>query len=230
MKVLGLDTSSTQGSVALFESDRVIAEYCFDVRATHSERLLPAIEVVLKHADWKISEIELVACGSGPGSFTGLRIGLATALGIAFGCNIPVVSVPTLEAMAATFSYSSLRICPMLDAAKGQVFTALFDPDGHGGVDRICQDCSADPLAFAKGIDRPVLLIGEGVVKYRSILHDALGEWAYFSIPGLCYHRAGVIASFGLNRYKADPTKAGMTTYYVRKSDAEIETEKIVGG
>ena len=126
MKILGIDTSTSCGSVGLIDGDSVIAEYLIDIPVTHSERLLGSIEHVLRQAGCSTGELDGWAISLGPGSFTGLRIGVSTIKGLAFATQKPVAGVPTLDVLAFNISPTPYLICPVLDARKGEVYAAFY--------------------------------------------------------------------------------------------------------
>lgn len=127
MYVLGIDTATLVCSAAIAEPARIVSELTMYTRRTHSERLMPAIQQLISDAGLSPQDLGGIAVSIGPGSFTGLRIGITTAKSMAFALGIPVVGVPTLDALAAQFPYSKRIICPILDAQKGRVYTALYD-------------------------------------------------------------------------------------------------------
>ena len=130
MKILSLDSSATVASVALVEDGKLLAEYTLNNGNTHSETLLPMVEYLLKTYGADISEVDAFAATTGPGSFTGVRIGAATIKGLAFGTDKPCIEVSTLEAIAENLSFKGGLICPVMNARRSQVYTALFRSDG----------------------------------------------------------------------------------------------------
>lgn len=126
MKLLGIETSTRTGSVAIVEGEEIIAEYTLKSKETHTARLMPAIDHILKDTHLTIHQMDAVAVSLGPGSFTGLRIGLATAKGLCLALRKPLVGILTLDALAHNICYSSHIICPLLDARKGEVYAALY--------------------------------------------------------------------------------------------------------
>ncbi|MBO5757809.1 MAG: tRNA (adenosine(37)-N6)-threonylcarbamoyltransferase complex dimerization subunit type 1 TsaB, partial [Clostridia bacterium] len=126
MKILALDSTAVVGSVALCEDTRMVAHYTLNTGNTHSQTLLPMIESALGCAEWEIDDLDLIAVSNGPGSFTGVRIGVATVKGLAFGKNIPCAGVSTLEALAYNLRYFNGIICPVMNARRAQVYNALF--------------------------------------------------------------------------------------------------------
>jgi len=129
MRVLGIDTSTSCGAVGLIDDERVICEYLLDIPVTHSERLLGAIELVLRDARCAIEDLDGWAISLGPGSFTGLRIGVSTVKGLAFATQKPVAGISTLDVLASQTSPTPFLICPILDARKGEVYTAFYRYD-----------------------------------------------------------------------------------------------------
>ncbi|RKY01883.1 tRNA (adenosine(37)-N6)-threonylcarbamoyltransferase complex dimerization subunit type 1 TsaB, partial [Candidatus Poribacteria bacterium] len=126
MRVLGIDTSTTTGSIGLIDGDKVVAEHVLDVMETHSSRLMPAIDQMLKKAGLSIWDVDLIAVSKGPGSFTGLRVGVATAKGLAYALRKPIVGVPSLDVLAFGVKFFDGLICPLLDARRGEVYGAIY--------------------------------------------------------------------------------------------------------
>ena len=126
MIILAADTSTKIGSVALVEDESPIAEYTLNVSETHSARLMPTIDRVLKDCGMQIAEVDALAVAIGPGSFTGLRIGLATFKGLALAAEKRLVAVPTLDALAASLAFSQHMVCPILDARMGEVYAEFY--------------------------------------------------------------------------------------------------------
>jgi len=219
MKILALDTCTRAGSVALLHGDELIAAHVLDVTATHSERLLPAVDRLLADAGWTINSVDLIACAKGPGSFTGLRIGVATAKGLAFAADKPLVGINSLEATALGLAFCETPICPMIDARKRQVFAALFQPDGRGGIKRLRDDESVKADQYAAFIEGTCLLIGDGAQLFAEQIRQAKPD-AVFVPPALCYPRAAGVALLGAEAYKRG--ESGLVAHYVRASDAEM--------
>lgn len=126
MIILSIETSTMLGGIAIVDDNGLISEIRLNVSVEHSERLVPEIENLLKSSGLSIHEIDAFAVSAGPGSFTGLRVGMATVKGLSIASGKPVVAVSTLEAMAWNFPYSEYPVCPVLDARRNQVFTALY--------------------------------------------------------------------------------------------------------
>ena len=161
MRLLAVETSTRAGGVALLEGECLRGEYLLDVSATHSERLMPAIDRLLADAGWAAADLQGLAVAVGPGSFTGLRIGLSVVKGLALALGIPVAAVPTLDAMAAALPFASLPVCPVLDARKGEVYACLFRWDG-AAMRREWEYLALTPAHLAARLTEPVVLLGDG--------------------------------------------------------------------
>ena len=167
MRVLGLETSTLAGGVALVDGERLVAEYVLDVSVTHSERLLAAVDRVLADARWAPRDLEGVAVSIGPGSFTGLRIGVSTAKGLALALELPIAAVPTLDAMAAAVPWAALPVCPVLQARRGEVYASRYRRDGDG-LRREWDYLALSPGELAGRLGEPTLLVGEGAASVDS--------------------------------------------------------------
>ena len=130
MKILGIDTSSMAASVAVIEDNKLICEYTINTKKTHSQKLMPMIENMLSLSDLNVRELDAIAVCEGPGSFTGLRIGMATAKAIAHVNDIPVIGVNSLEVLAANMNLCDKKICSILDAQRNQVYTGRYHYEG----------------------------------------------------------------------------------------------------
>jgi tRNA threonylcarbamoyladenosine biosynthesis protein TsaB len=167
MRVLAVETSTLAGGVALLEGDRLVAEYLLDVSVTHSERLLAAIDTVMRDAGWTARDLTGLAVAVGPGSFTGLRVGISTVKGLALALGVPVAAVPTLDAMAAAVPWTSLPVCPVLHARRDEVYAAFYRWNGEG-FDRESEYLALRPAELAARLAEPTLLIGDGADTVQS--------------------------------------------------------------
>lgn len=224
MKILSIETSTMLGGVAIMDETGLVAEIRLNVKTTHSERLMTAIDSVLRLANIGISDIDAFCLSIGPGSFTGLRIGLSTIKGFAFATGKPVVAVPTLDAFAWNFPFSRYPVCPMLDARKKEVYTGLYEWNGDG-FKKIIPELSVRPGDFIRDIKGPVIFAGEGASLYRDAILSIKGSEAIFSPPQLDVPSASAVAYLGLkkaiNGEFSDPVT--LTPFYIRKSEAEIK-------
>ena len=227
MKILALDTATKVGSVAIMEDDNVLAESTLNADITHSETLLPSINDMLKETALSMTDMDLFALTLGPGSFTGIRIGVSTIKGFAFALNRPVVGVSTLEALAYNFSSSPLKITPILDARRGEVYTATFRWEGDRML-RLSEDRAVPPEKMLEEIDEETLFAGDGLEKYGDMIKSRLGTLANEATKPQGLIRASSIATLGLERYEKGETLdiATLTPLYLRKSEAEIKREK----
>ena len=227
LKILAIDTSTKTGSVALTDDDRIIAETLLNIEVTHSETLLPAIENLFRKSGTSLGEIELLALTLGPGSFTGIRIGVSTMKGFAFALGKPVAGVSTLEAMAYNFPLARPEITPLLDARRGEIYSADFKWH-KGGLERLSEDRALSPETILTRKRGKTIFVGDGLVRIGDRLKSSLGEKALFAPPSKSCIRGSIIADLALKKYDKgeilDP--AAFTPAYLRRSEAEINREK----
>ena len=184
MKILAIDSSGLTATVALVEDDRTIAEYTVDYKKTHSQTLLPMISEMMEMVEMDIASVDAIAVSGGPGSFTGLRIGSATAKGLGFALNKPLVHVPTVDALAYSVYGCQDIICPIMDARRNQVYTGLytFSTKDSGTEENQVREYAfrvlkmqmaapvSDLIRRLNNYGRPVIFLGDGVPVYRDIL------------------------------------------------------------
>jgi tRNA threonylcarbamoyladenosine biosynthesis protein TsaB len=225
MKVLSIETSTMLGGVAVVdEKHGLVAEIRLNVKTTHSERLMSAIDLILRQSDLNLDAIDVFSVATGPGSFTGLRIGLSTVKGLSFATGKPVVTVPTLEAFAMNFSYSAYPVCLMLDARKSEVYAAVFAWEKEG-FRKTYEERSIRPEELLKELRGTVLFAGEGVSLYRSLISETMGNRAVIASREKIVPSPANVAAIGLekalrNEY-TDPSMAA--PLYIRKSEAEVK-------
>ncbi|MDI3534778.1 MAG: tRNA threonylcarbamoyladenosine biosynthesis protein TsaB [Thermosediminibacterales bacterium] len=230
MMVLGFDTSSVTATVALVSEDKLLADYTLNNKKNHSEKLMPLISQMLNDLEIEPAEIDAVAVAEGPGSFTGLRIGAATAKGLSYAAGIPVIGVNTLEALAYNLNFSPYMICPVLNARRGQVYTGLYMWENNE-LKTIFQ-CSAVEiekiLKVIKNLDQPVFFLGDGTSVFKEQIISVLGGNAIWAPPPLSIPRASSVAFLGLNKLlKGEKqTPFEFKPQYFRRSQAEIQFEK----
>ncbi|MBT9536694.1 MAG: tRNA (adenosine(37)-N6)-threonylcarbamoyltransferase complex dimerization subunit type 1 TsaB [Nitrospirae bacterium] len=229
MRILAIDTSTMLGGIAIMDESLLIAESRLNVKSTHSERLMTEIEHCLKQSGIKISDIDVFAVATGPGSFTGLRIGLSTVKGFSYATGKQIVSVPTLEALAWNFPYSRYPVCTMLDARKKEVYAALFKWEGENLI-RLINETSAKPEEFARDAlsvtrDERFIFAGEGAALYRDKIIEAMGEKAIFASPEKTVPSPANVAVLGLKKAKAGEFSEpiSLIPMYIRKSEAEVK-------
>jgi tRNA threonylcarbamoyladenosine biosynthesis protein TsaB len=228
MKVLAVDTSTQAGSVAVLEDDTLLAEVAVTSSRTHAKRLMPAIDACLEMAGLGVADCDAFAVTTGPGSFTGLRIGISTIKGLGFATKKPVAGVSTLDALAYQFPSFPHLVCPMLDARKGQIYTGLYESTGHMTWKRVVEDCAVEPKEWLKQIQRMCLFVGDGSLAYAEIIRETLGGLAQFVPPYLNRVRASVVAYIGMKQVLDGETTdvSTLVPHYIRASDAEIKLKK----
>ena len=216
MRVLGLETSTLAGGVALVDGERLVAEYVLDVSVTHSERLLAAVDRVLADARWAPRDLEGVAVSIGPGSFTGLRIGVSTAKGLALALGLPIAAVPTLDAMAATVPWAALPVCAVLQARRGEVYASRYRHDGDG-LRREWDYLALSPGELAGRLGEPTLLVGDGAAGVDSPHVRHLPAPRRVPSPAC-------VAVLGRERFRLGDSvgAAELAPFYLRPSQAEL--------
>lgn len=226
MIVLGIETASLQGGVALVGGHGVIAEYVLNVQATYAERLLPAVDQVLRDARMTILDVDGLAVSVGPGSFTGLRIGLSTVKGLALATGKPVVGVPTLRALAWSVPYCRYPVCPILDARKKEIYSALFE---YRGVELVTlmEEAVLAPETLVKRITQPTLFVGDGWQTYGTFLRQSLGPLV-IPPPTSRAMSPAAVADLGRQRLlngEEDQVEA-LVPRYIRLPEAELKRRK----
>lgn len=184
MKVLAIDTSNYSLGLAVVDKEQVIGEYITNVKKNHSIRVMPSIETLLKDCDLTPQDITKIVVAKGPGSYTGVRIGVTIAKTLAWTLNIPLVGVSSLAILAASVGrYFPGGVSPLFDARRGQIYTGLYQYDN--GIfttvenDQLLQ--STDWAKYLKAMNKPILFIGNDLPLHRSILESELGEQAIFA-------------------------------------------------
>jgi len=231
MKVLGIDTSTSCGSVGLIDDELIISEYLLNLPVTHSERLLKTIELILKEARFAIGDLDGWAISLGPGSFTGLRIGVSTVKGLALATRKPVAGVSTLDVLAYQISSTPYLICPILDARKGEVYTAFYRFDEGNDLKRQSAYQAIKPEDLIRKIGERTIFIGDGLRTYGDYLRNSLPSLAIFPPTPLNFIHGSGVAKLGLEllRKGEQLDLANFTPLYVRPSEAEIKFHSAKG-
>jgi len=226
--ILAVETSGRCGSVALVTANKCLAEYSLNTKLTHSRRLLLVIDELLKKAELKLTDLTTLAVSIGPGSFTGLRIGLSTLKGLALATELPMIGIPTLEALAFQLPFADKPICPIIDARKKEVFAAMYQWQDNTILEKLSEDLAILPLDLVDRISGPTIFIGDGIETYGDFLKEKLGEKALFAPSEMCYARAASIGHLALKKcQKADFLHTETSApVYVRPSEAEINFNK----
>ena len=204
MKILGIDTSTPIGSVAVIDGDNLVAEHTLNIVQAHSSRLMPAIDGILKWSDITADTLDGCAVGIGPGSFTGIRIGVATIKSLCYALNKPIVGVSTLEAIAYNLRWTNGIICPLLDARRSEVYGAIFQ--GGSEWQRLSEDLCLSIEDFLDHLDphtsskRTINFVGDGLATYGDVIHERLNERVHFADPIFNVPRGATIAHLGKQR------------------------------
>ncbi|MDZ7641720.1 MAG: tRNA (adenosine(37)-N6)-threonylcarbamoyltransferase complex dimerization subunit type 1 TsaB [Desulfurivibrio sp.] len=230
--LLAVETTGACGSVALVDGQGCRGEYSLHSRRTHSRRLLSAIEGLLAACEIDWPQLDGIAVALGPGSFTGLRIGLSSVKGLALATGKPLLGIGSLDALAAQVPFTPYPVCPLIDARKGEVFSAFFSfsPTAEhraAPVGRRTSDYLALPPAeLAVRITTPTLLLGSGAELYREQLREQLAELAIFAPPTLFFPRAAAVGQLALDKWQRRDFLAPATAapLYIRPSDAKLPT------
>jgi tRNA threonylcarbamoyladenosine biosynthesis protein TsaB len=231
MRVLGIDTSTPCGSIGLIEGEQILCEYSRKGKVSHSERILKTIDRVLEDSGFSIGEIEGFAVSIGPGSFTGLRIGVSAVKGLAFATGRRVAGVSTLDALAQNVRYSPYLICPLLDARKGEVYTALYRNTGENGLIKLTPEMAIKPVDLLEKIEEKTLFLGDGVYTYGDLIRRRLGEMAHIAPSPFNFVHGAVVARLGRQKLEKDEylDLEGFTPHYIRKSEAELKWAEKIG-
>jgi tRNA threonylcarbamoyladenosine biosynthesis protein TsaB len=237
MLILGIDTTTLACSVALLQHDTVLSEATLNIKKTHSERLMPLLDSLLTESGIERDALEAIAVAAGPGSFTGLRIGVSTARALAQGLSIPAVPVCTLEALAEAVPAPGAYICPLLDARRKEVYTALYrrNPEPPFALQTVIEPAALSLIELAGCLNhyrQPVVFVGEGLNSYAADLQKALSPGNVVITPApyrLC--RASLVALVGQRLLAANPTAAynELLPIYLRRPEAERMAAKSKG-
>ncbi len=227
MKVLALDSSGLVASVAVVEDDTLLGEYTVNYKKTHSQTLLPMLDEVAKMIELDLDSVDAIAVAGGPGSFTGLRIGSATAKGLGLALDKPLVSVPTVDALAMNLYGASGLVCPIMDARRDQVYTGLYRFEA-GDLQIVRQQ---EPLGIEELIDlldpmqEAVTFLGDGVPVFREKIQKLLQLPYQFAPANLNRQRASSVAVLALKYIREGrlQTAAEHAPEYLRQTQAERE-------
>ena len=225
MKILGMDTSGSTASVAVIDDTTLLGEYSINHKKTHSQKLMPMLDELLRSLALKPGDLDAFAISIGPGSFTGLRIGIATIKGIAHPLDKPVLSVPTLDGLAFNIAGYDGLICPIIDARNDNVYTAIYKYNKDASTLSRKSEYMAlhinDLLSQFKN-DEKVMFLGDTNEKFKSIIQDKVNNSEFAPIH-LALQKASSIAFAGLEKFKAGQidTYSGIKPLYVRPSQAE---------
>lgn len=232
MKILAIDSSGLIASAALATEEAVLAEYTTNYKKTHSQTLLPMIDEIVQMTETKLDQLDAIAVTAGPGSFTGLRIGSATAKGLGQALEKPLIAVPTTEVLAWNLCGSEALLCPLMDARRSQVYTGLYRWNKETGTMdcMFAQEAMAveDIIAEVNRQDGPVIYLGDGADAYKAALAEKTTVEFSFAPVHMSKQRAASLAAcaFGYAKEGKLVSAAEFVPTYLRKSQAEREREE----
>lgn len=226
MRILGIESSSLVASAAIVTDDLLTAEYTVNFKKTHSQTLLPMIDEIVKMLELDLNEIDAVAVSGGPGSFTGLRIGSATAKGLGLALKKPLIHVPTIDAMAYGIYGTADVICPMMDARRSQVYTGLYEfHDEFRILKPQCAVAVEELIVEINERNRPIIFLGDGVPVSRELIEDRVKVPYQYAPAHVSRQRAGAVAALGAVYYQQGKIEsaADHAPDYLRLPQAERE-------
>jgi tRNA threonylcarbamoyladenosine biosynthesis protein TsaB len=227
VRALGIETATSIASVGIIVEDRLVAERSLPMRGSHARTLLPLVDAALDAARVRLDDLSLLAVSIGPGSFTGLRIGLSVAKGLAMATGLPVVGVPTLEAYAQCVGPRPGTVCPVLDARKSEVYAACFEWRG-GELVCVAEPAAVAPERLVASLRTPCTLVGDGVDAYAALWRRELGAAAELVALADLPPSGATIARLGIARSAAGRADelAALEPRYCRRSEAELGDER----
>ena len=228
MKIIAIDSSGLVATVAIADGETITAEYTVNYKKTHSQTLLPMLDEIRKMTQLDLETIDAIAIAAGPGSFTGLRIGSATAKGLGLALDKPIIEVPTVDALAMNLWGTPDVICPIMDARRNQVYTGFYDFDKNDRLNVIHEQFAEDIQTVTKMINdigRPVTFLGDGVPVYKDKIEDTATVPVRFAPPHMSRQRAGALAVLAGRYYEEGRvvSAAEHKPEYLRMSQAERE-------
>ena len=234
MKILALDSSGLVASVAVLEDDNCIAEYTINYKKTHSQTLLPMLDEVGKMIELDLSSIDAIAVAAGPGSFTGLRIGSATAKGLGQALNKPLIGIPTVDGLAMNLYGTDKVVCPLMDARRNQTYTGLYEfirKDNEYELSVMKEQCAValdEIIDSVNALGREVIFLGDGVPVFKAQLEEKITV-PYSFAPASCNRQRavaiGVLAFSYMKMGKMEKAEDHMPDY-LRLSQAERERKE----
>jgi tRNA threonylcarbamoyladenosine biosynthesis protein TsaB len=231
MKILSIDATGNVASVAIVENEILVGELTTNFKKTHAEMLMPMVSQILALTETALTDIDYIACSGGPGSFTGLRIGAATAKGLAFGAKRLIIPVPTLDAIAYNVFNPSDIIAPIMDARRHQVYAAFYQWENNG-LSRLSEYQALDVIEMTERLkvyQKRIVFLGDGVPVYKECLETS-GLNCVFAPAHLNMQRAGSVGTLAMRLIEKDKNAAvegkDFAPFYLRQSQAEREYEE----
>lgn len=223
MKVLAIDTSNFTLGIALVDEAQVIGEYTTNLKKNHSVRVMPAIETLLQDCGVSPKDLTKIVVAQGPGSYTGVRIGVTIAKTLAWTLQIPLSAVSSLESLAANGRYFDGMVSPLFDARRGQIYTGLYEFE-NGNLQTRIEDCNVLAVEWAerlKQLERRILFVGQDIGIHQQAISEILGDSAAFSPVPLFNARPGELAFLGMHKEEVDIHQ--FVPNYVRLAEAEAK-------
>lgn len=227
MKILALDSSGLVASVAVVEEDNLLAEYTVNYKKTHSQTLMPMLDEIVRMTELSLDTVDAIAVAGGPGSFTGLRIGSATAKGLGLALGKPIINIPTVDGLAYNLCGAAGLVCPMMDARRNQVYTGIFRFEGNRLI-TVREQMAADVcevVELLNEMQEQVTFCGDGIPVYRDLIEEHIRIPRFYAPAHMNKQRAGTVAALGqlyFREGKAEPAEQHMPVY-LRLSQAERE-------
>ncbi len=231
MKVLGIDTSTKACSVSIIDEQSLLGEFTLNNNRTHSERLMPLVHGLLSQLQLQVDNLDGIAVARGPGSFTGLRIGMGTAQGLAMGCDLPVIGVTTLDSLAQQRACNGY-VCPVMDAKRRQLYTSLYWVE-NGFCERVWDYQVLSPEELIHKLNETLqcsdmlTFVGDGTAPYESVLFYDVEAKLNYTARELEVNRSITVAKLGRKHLQEGITTPPeeLTPLYLRKSEAERKWE-----
>lgn len=234
MRILAIDSSSMVATIAVVTDDVLTAEYTVNFKRTHSQTLLPMIDEISKTIELDMESIDAIAISGGPGSYTGLRIGAATAKGFGLALGKPIINVPTMDALAYNMFSTSYTVCPIMDARRGQVYTGIYKFNGTE-MKTIKSQCIMMINELIEELDQlgePVMFLGDGIDVDRDIIDEIMKTEHYYAPASMNRQKASSLASLASIYYKEGKVESAAEhkPEYLRLSQAERELKEKTNG
>lgn len=232
MKILAVETATAWQSLALLDDERVVGIHDQEAGGAHGSLLLPAIDHLLAKSRVRFSELDGLCCSAGPGSFTGIRVGLATCLGLRASSGLPLALVPTLEAMARGVQGESRPLCPVLGSRRDEVYWAVFRWMGGGQWERVVSEQVGTPGALARRLPDRTVVFGPGWSSMEAEIRAALPESVTITVgPDRAVRPSAIhVARIGMERIQRGEIAGSIVTpLYVQRAEAEIQYERSGG-
>lgn len=230
MRILAIDSSSMVATIAIVTDDVLTAEYTINYKRTHSQTLMPMIDEISKTIELDMESIDAIAISGGPGSYTGLRIGAATAKGFGLALGKPIINVPTMDALAYNMFSTSFTVCPIMDARRGQVYTGIYKFNGTE-MEIIKPQCIMMINELIEELDKlgePVMFLGDGVDVDKDIIDETMKIAHYYAPASMNRQKASSLAALASIYYKEGKLEnaAEHKPEYLRLSQAERELKE----